>query len=117
MTRVLCSIYKSSKKDEMYLYVPKADGLKQVPEVLLSVFGTPRHVTDMMLTPERKLGRADIAQVLAKLAEQGFYLQLPPPPEAWLINSGDAPAWRRQTTENRSAEEPPAPAQDEESAS
>lgn len=101
MTRVFCSIYKSSKKDEMYLYVPKTDGLRKVPEVLMSMFGTPRHVSDMMLTPERKLARADIAQVLDKLAEQGFYLQMPPPPEAWLINSNDAPAWRRQTVTDK----------------
>ncbi len=99
MTRVFCSIYKSSKKDEMYLYVPKASGLKQVPEALLSVFGTPRHVTDLMLSPERPLARADIAQVLEKLAGEGFYLQMPPPPEPWIVNPDNAPAWRRQTVE------------------
>ncbi len=105
MTRVFCSIYKSSKKDEMYLYVLKADGLAKVPEVLMSMFGMPRHVSDMMLTPERKLARADIVQVLEKLADPGFYLQMPPPPEAWLINSSGAPAWRRQSvTDKESAE-------------
>lgn len=98
MTRVFCSIYKSSKKDEMYLYVPKADGLKQVPEALLSVFGAPRHVADMVLTPERKLARADIAQVLDRIASQGFYLQMPPPPEPWILNPDAAPAWRRRST-------------------
>lgn len=113
MTRVFCSIYKSSKKDEMYLYVLRSDGLKRVPEALLPMFGTPRHVSDMMLSPERKLARADIAQVLAQLAEQGFYLQMPPPPEPWLINSGDAPAWRRQ----RDADQPAVVPDHEESAS
>lgn len=97
MTRVFCSIYKSSRKDEMYLYVNKADGLARVPEALKAMFGTPRHVSDMILTPERKLARADIAQVLAQLDAQGFYLQMPPPPEPWLINSEQAPAWRRRS--------------------
>lgn len=100
MTRVICSIYKSSKKDEMYLYVPKANGLKSVPEALLTMFGKPRHVSDLLLTPERKLARADIAQVLEKLAEQGYYLQMPPPPE-YLLNTDNAPAWRRRTLEER----------------
>jgi uncharacterized protein YcgL (UPF0745 family) len=36
MSLLLLSIYKSSKKDEMYLYVPKTDGLKNIPEALLS---------------------------------------------------------------------------------
>ena len=97
MTRLFCSIYKSGKKDEMYLYVPKADGLKQVPEALLSVFGRPRHVADMMLSAERPLARVDIAAVLDKLASQGYYLQMPPPPEPWIINPDNAPAWRRRT--------------------
>lgn len=101
MTRILCSIYKSSKKDEMYLYVPKTSGLGQVPEALMAIFGTPRHVSDMLLTPERKLARADITQVLDKLAEQGYYLQMPPPPEPWQLNADQAPAWRRQTDKDK----------------
>lgn len=105
MTRVFCSIYKSSRKDEMYLYVPKADGLQQVPATLMSVFGSPRHVTDMMLTPERRLARADIAQVLEKIASQGFYLQMPPPPEPWVMSPDNAPAWRRRTADEQQAQE------------
>lgn len=97
MTRVLCSIYKSSKKDEMYLYVPKASGLEPVPEVLMQMFGTPRHVTDLFLSPDRKLARADITQVLEKLASQQFYLQMPPPPESLSEHAQDAPAWRRRS--------------------
>ena len=31
-----------------------------------------------MLDPERKLARADVGEVLASIAEQGFYLQMPP---------------------------------------
>lgn len=99
MSRVLCSIYKSSKKDEMYLYVPKATGLSAVPEGLMQMFGTPRHVTDLFLVPERKLARADIAQVLDKLASQQFYLQMPPAPELLNGHAQDAPAWRRRSGE------------------
>jgi len=108
MSRVLCSIYKSSKKDEMYLYVPKASGLKPVPEVLLQMFGTPRHVTDMFLAPERNLARADILQVLEKLASQQFYLQMPPQPEHFSEHAQDAPAWRRQSLAD-SDNNPPQP--------
>lgn len=83
---VICSIYKSPKKDEMYLYVNKAEALSRVPEALLQMFGSPKHVTDMMLKPERKLARADIDKVLAELTEKGFYLQMPPPKEDYLLD-------------------------------
>lgn len=96
MAGVFCSIYKSSRKDEMYLYVLRTDALKRVPEPLMNMFGTPRHVTDMILSPERKLARADIAQVLEQLAGQGYYLQMPPAPESLLIQ-GDQAAWRRRS--------------------
>ncbi len=95
-SRLFCSIYKSSRKDEMYLYVPKAKGLQAVPEALLAGFGQPRHVTDLVLSPERPLARADVSKVMEHLESAGFYLQMPPPPEPWLIQPDQAPAWRRR---------------------
>ncbi|MRI32365.1 hypothetical protein EOPP23_05130 [Endozoicomonas sp. OPT23] len=77
MTRQLISIFKSSKKNEMYLYVNKKDQLKQVPDALMTVFGSAVHVMDMLLTPERKLARAETEQVLTDIEEKGFYLQMP----------------------------------------
>ncbi len=103
MSRVFCSIYKSRKKDEMYLYTLKAEGLKRLPEALLTQFGAPVHVTDIMLSVERPLARADIAQVLSQIESQGFYLQMPPPREPWLINSDQTPAWSHK---RREAQEP-----------
>ena len=105
MARQFCSIYKSSKKDEMYLYVLKSDGLKRVQEALLSIFGKAIHVSDMILTSERKLARVDVEQVLAQLTEQGFYLQMPPPPEPWIITPDSAPAWRRRSQAERERDE------------
>lgn len=86
MSVVISSIYKSPKKDEMYLYVLKTDGLSKVPEVLLQMFGTPKHVTDMLLKPEKKLARADVTRVLEDLESKGFYLQMPPPKEDYLLD-------------------------------
>lgn len=83
---LVCSVYKSTKKDEMYLYVPKALGLGRVPEPLLNMFGAPVLVTDMMLKPERQLARANIVTVLADLADKGYYLQLPPPKDDYLLD-------------------------------
>lgn len=80
------SIYKSPCKDEMYLYVDKRDALTRVPEALLEMFGTPVHVMDMPMKADRKLARVDADKVLDGVTEKGYYLQLPPPKEEYLLD-------------------------------
>jgi hypothetical protein len=74
----LCQVFRSPRKEEMYLYVDKARGLVDVPEVLMTQFGEPEAVMTLVLDSQRKLARADTAEVLADIAEKGFYLQMPP---------------------------------------
>ncbi len=74
----IIQIYRGSRKTEAYLYVDKAKGLADVPEVLLVQFGEPEPVMTMLLDTQRKLARADAVEVLAKIEEQGYYLQMPP---------------------------------------
>ena len=76
--KIICDIYKGDKKEEMYLYVSKQDALERVPEPLRKSFGELKLVTTIMLTPSRKLARADIAKVLSDIVTNGFYLQMPP---------------------------------------
>ena len=76
MMKRICSIYHSSKKMGMYLYVLKADALTRVPEQLLTLFGTPKHAFDFVLSPERKLASEDIELVLSNLDEQGYWAGL-----------------------------------------
>ncbi|WP_417662554.1 YcgL domain-containing protein [Pseudomonas sp.] len=80
----ICNIYKSSKRNEMYLYVLKSDELKRVPESLMAAFGTPTLAFSMILTPERALAREDIHQVLENLDNQGYHLQMPPQEEDYI---------------------------------
>jgi hypothetical protein len=76
--KLLCQVFKSPRKHEMYLYVDKARGLVDVPDVLMTQFGEPQAVMTLVLDSHRKLARADTAEVLADIAEKGFYLQMPP---------------------------------------
>ncbi|MNM84539.1 Protein YcgL [compost metagenome] len=85
----ICSIYRSPRKREMYLYVDKRDALKRVPEGLLGAFGAPQHVFDMLLTPERKLAREDAVQVLENIEKQGYHLQMPPPEDDYIEHLPD----------------------------
>ncbi len=88
---MLTAIYKSAKRPDTYLYVPKRDDFSQVPAALLEMFGRPDLVTVLDLAGRQQLAGADLAKVQQDLTERGFYLQLPPPQEdllkahkAWL---------------------------------
>lgn len=89
--RLLCEIYRSPCKDEMYLYVDKRQGLTDVPEPLLKQFGTPQPVMTLILHPERTLARANVQEVISAIREQGFYLQMPPKIDTLLPPSSPAP--------------------------
>jgi uncharacterized protein YcgL (UPF0745 family) len=82
----ICSVYKSPKKDEMYLYVDKREGLARVPEALLNSFGEPKEVMTLLITAEKKLARVDAEKVLADIVRQGFYLQMPPAKEEYMLD-------------------------------
>ncbi len=87
----ICKVYKSPKKDEMYLYVDKSEDLTRVPEALLQMFGKPQEVMTMLLTAEKELARVEAEKVLKVISEQGYYLQMPPPKEAYLLDLYKAP--------------------------
>lgn len=80
----ICSIYKSPRKQEMYLYVDKREALTRVPEALLEAFGPPQHAFDLLLTPDRELARENAQSVLQNIEEKGFHLQMPPPEEEYI---------------------------------
>ncbi|MEW8016236.1 MAG: YcgL domain-containing protein [Candidatus Thiodiazotropha endolucinida] len=73
-----CWIYRSPRKDEMYLYMAREDDFSCVPEALLQRFGKPVQVMEITLTEQRELAREDVAVVMANLLAQGYYLQMPP---------------------------------------
>ncbi|MCT8846483.1 YcgL domain-containing protein [Glaesserella parasuis] len=78
---MLCAIYKSPKKEGMYLYVEKRDKFESVPLELRQIFGKPEFVMLFNLAGEKQLKRVDNQEVLQKIQNEGFYLQMPPPPE------------------------------------
>lgn len=77
---LLVQIYRSARRDEMYLFVESALGLEKVPPELLQRFGEPEPVMKLMLSADRPLARADVHEVMDKIGEQGFYFQMPPVP-------------------------------------
>lgn len=73
-----CVVLKSTKRNELYLFLPKEDDFPNLPESLRQHFGRPEFVMKLELTPERKLARSDATEVIRGLDERGYYLQMPP---------------------------------------
>jgi len=73
-----CKVYRSDKKTETYLYLADDMEFDDLPAELLKRFGEPAFVLHLELSADRKLARVEVKKVLESLAEQGFYLQLPP---------------------------------------
>lgn len=71
-------VYRSTRRQEMYLYVDAAADLARVPKALLERFGRPVEALSLMLSADRPLARADAARVLECIEDDGFYLQMPP---------------------------------------
>lgn len=78
MSKILCDVYKSSKKAETYIYVTRQDGMERVPKALLDMFGKPQLTLTFILTATKKLAQVDAEKLISELKEKGFYLQLPP---------------------------------------
>ena len=76
-----CDVYRSSKKENLYLYVKAGEDPAKVPGELLAQFGEPELALSFTLHAERSLAREDPLRVMANLESQGFHLQLPPADE------------------------------------
>jgi uncharacterized protein YcgL (UPF0745 family) len=75
---MLCAVYKSKKKVDTYLYVPKEDDFSAVPQPLLKAFGKPEFVMQVPVNKRQHIAHIAREDFISKIDEQGFYLQLPP---------------------------------------
>lgn len=73
-----CAIYKGTKKEFTYIYICKKDKFDDIPDILMNNLGELEFIIELDLFPEKKLAQANAEEVIEKLNEQGFYLQLPP---------------------------------------
>jgi uncharacterized protein YcgL (UPF0745 family) len=74
----ICSIYRCSKKEGMYIYVDKEAGLDSVPDMLSKKIGTTELAMTLLITEDKKLARNNAKEILESIEEHGFYLQMPP---------------------------------------
>ncbi len=70
-------IYRSSKKEGLYVYLRDQAQLENLPEPVVNQLGVAEFAMEIELTADRKLGQEDARKVLANLDSQGFHLQMP----------------------------------------
>lgn len=75
---MICSVYRSRRKADVYLFVDHEDGFSRVPQSLLDELGGTEKAMTLVLKPGRRLARADAVDVMRAIRENGYYLQLPP---------------------------------------
>lgn len=81
-----CYVYRSNKKQGMYLYLVKKDDFSKVPDSLMKLLGEVVFSFEFDLSEKRKLVKAETEEVLRILSENGYFLQMPPPKSELLGN-------------------------------
>jgi len=76
--KLLVDIYRSTKKEGMYVFLENGKKPQDLPPELVKNFGKAELAMTLMLTPEKKLARANAEKVINALQKEGFYLQMPP---------------------------------------
>ncbi len=79
-------VYRSSKKDGMYIYVADEDALEKLPEAVKQQLGEAEFALELELSKDRHLESANAKDVLRDLDSQGFYIQMPKDIEAILAD-------------------------------
>lgn len=82
-------VYKSLRKADTYVYLAQRDDFSPLPEPVHAQLGVLEFVLEVELTPERRLARADAAQVRQAIESRGFFLQVPPPPDTAAYDAGE----------------------------
>jgi len=85
-----CYVYRSSKKDGLYVYLADEEGLSQLPEPVLHQLGEPELAMSFDLAKRTSLGHENINDVRKNLKEQGFHIQMPKNIEHLVLQAANA---------------------------
>ena len=85
----MCTIYKGSREQELYVFVPREAGEDNIPDELRERMGELKSVMTLNISPDKKLARVDARIVLRDIHEKGYFLQLPPEITGLVLNDGD----------------------------
>ena len=75
---VLATVYRSTRRDECYVFVRAPGDVDSLPGELRRLTGDLVQVMELELSRKRALARENVETVMANLLSQGYHLQLPP---------------------------------------
>lgn len=71
-----CLTYRSSRRDNVILYVLDEKKLDDLPEELKTLLGKPKFMISFELTPERKIVKLNAKELIDTLLNQGYFLRI-----------------------------------------
>ena len=78
---MLCVVYRCRQKLDTYLYLPHGASFDELPESLQQLSAGATQVLTVNLAKPRNLARMTSVELVQRLTEQGYYVQLPPASE------------------------------------
>lgn len=78
-----CTVYKSSKKADLFLFVPSETAPDTLDTTILAPFGLLQMVMTLDLSADRRLALSDTATIRRHIDALGFHVQMPPGNENW----------------------------------
>ena len=87
---VSCDVYKSDRRELMYLYVLEGEGLERVPAALMKTFGNPTFVMNVELTPDKALAKEDSKVVSSTLKRRAIICKCHPSRRYDVLEDEDA---------------------------
>ena len=79
---IAAHVYKGTRREGTYLFVPARDPFARVPPALLEAMGRLELVVEVELHRERRLAQEDVKAVMRNLEDKGYHLQMPPAADA-----------------------------------
>ena len=83
--KTFVSVFRSSAKEDTYLYLRRGYDWDELPQALRDTFGKPVHALDLVLTPDRKLARTTGREVLEAIRDKDYFLQLPEKADSYIV--------------------------------
>jgi len=88
-----CTVHKSLKKDETYIFIPESSSLADLPVELMSILGKTEEIMRLVLTPDKKMARGKANEIIKSINKQGFHLQMPVKPH---LNKNPLPTFNER---------------------
>lgn len=77
-----CVVYKSLRRVDTYVFLAVDRAPLDLPAAVRDALAPLAWLMELDLASTRKLARIEPAALIAALRDHGYYLQLPPPPDA-----------------------------------